>query len=205
MNEETMSEPQQSPNLLWHRIKLVALISVFLLPFIAGWLAFYVFEYDLGSKNYGTLVQPVRPMSLPPLTDIKGESLDAGFWRKWTFVVLDKQGCGEACQQNLYYLRQLRTALGRDSDRLQNVLILSAAPGDSLMEFLDDYPLLKVITADNPEVFNDFALPGIDPGAEPVLYLIDPLGNLMMSYPAQHDWSAVLSDMRRLLKVSQVG
>jgi predicted proteasome-type protease len=65
--------------------------------------------------------------------------------------------------------------------------------------------LLSVVNQNNHEFYNDFVLPGKVPGAEPMLYLIDPAGNLMMTYPAVNDPSSILSDMRRLLKISQIG
>jgi hypothetical protein len=192
-------------NLLLHRIKLLALISVFLLPFIAGWLAFYVFEYRPGSKNYGDLIQPARPLTFPVLKTHNGEALNASFWNKWTFVLLDKKGCGQQCRDNLYYLRQLRIALGRDSDRVQNLYISDHPLSGDFVNFLQEYPDLKVVENARPEIFSLFVLPEKEPGQEPRLYLVDPNGNFMMTYPAMNNPSSILSDMRRLLKISQIG
>ncbi len=195
----------EDKNLFKHRVKLLALIGIFLLPFIASWLAFYVFEYRPGSKNYGALVQPVKPLQMPELTDRDNNTLAPTFWNKWTFVLLDKQGCDQLCKDNLYYLRQMKTALGRDMDRVQNVLITSVPLSTELTRFLSDYPQVKVIISSDETVFRQFELPDLDPGAASVLYLVDPRQNLMMTYPAVNDPSSILSDMRRLMKVSQIG
>lgn len=195
----------EEKDLLKHRIKLLALIGVFILPFVASWLAFYVFDYRPGNKNYGSLVQPPIPLAIPELVDRENKTLGPDFWNKWTFVVLDKNGCSELCRNNLHYLRQMRTALGRDMDRVQNVLITSQPLSITLTDFLQEYPKLKVINSTNEEVYRLFSLPEIDPGGVPILYLVDPLQNLMMTYPAVNDPSSILSDMRRLLKVSQIG
>lgn len=199
MNEKA----QQS--LLMYRIKFVALIMVFLLPFIASWLAFYVFELRPGTRNYGELVVPVRPLQFGQLTNVDGEALSADFWNKWTFVVVDNQGCQEGCRNNLYYLRQLRIALGRDTERVQNVLLLRGAEDPSLRHYLVDFPDLNAVANTPQELLSQFDLKGLVTGAQPVIYLLDPLGNLMMSYPADNDPSSILSDMRRLMKVSQIG
>lgn len=199
-----MSEVENR-NLTLYRIKLLALISVFLLPFIAGWLAFYVFEYRPDSKNYGDLVQPVRPIQFPRLTTINNTILDQDFWQKWTFVILDKHGCEQLCRDNLYYLRQMKTALGRDSHRVQNVLVTTQSVTSEFSQFLKDFPKLRVIHQGADEMLDMFALPGIEAGGQPMLYLVDPAANLMMTYPASNDASSVLSDMRRLLKISQIG
>ena len=199
-----MSE-QEEKSLLIYRVKFIALIMVFLLPFIGGWLAFYVFDYRPGSKNYGQLVSPVRPMSFPVLASTNGRELKEDFWGKWTFVVLSDGDCGELCQSNLYYLRQMRVALGRDMDRVQNVLILNGAVSDELSQYLVEYPKLTVLSKVQQSLFNAFELPGLKPGVAPVLYLLDPDGNLMMTYSAVNEPSSILSDMRRLLKLSQIG
>ncbi len=199
-----MSE-QQEKTLLMHRVKFLALISIFILPFIAAWLALYVFDYRPGSKNYGELVQPVRPLDLPLMTARDNRQLDDGFWNKWTFVILDDGDCAKLCRDNLYYLRQMRVALGRDVNRVQNLLIMQQPAGSDLQTFLNDYPDLTVIERADRAIMEKFRLPNREPGAAAILYLVDPLGNLMMTYPAVNDPSSILSDMRRLLKVSQIG
>ena len=64
---------EQPENLLWHRIKFLTLIVVFLSPFIGGWLALYVFDVKPTSGNYGTLVEPVRKLDWPVLETREGE------------------------------------------------------------------------------------------------------------------------------------
>ncbi len=199
-----MSEPEEK-SLLIYRVKFVALILVFLLPFIGGWLAFYVFDYRPGSKNYGELVQPVRAMTFPQLTAQNGRLLKPEFWNKWSFVILAKTECEKLCRDNLYYLRQMRIALGRDMDRVQNVLVLGQAVNDDLSQFLVEYPKLTVVGKAENSLFDAFKVAGIKPGEAPVLYLIDPAGNLMMTYSAVNEPSSILSDMRRLLRISQIG
>jgi len=199
-----MSE-QEGQSLIIYRVKLIALISVFLLPFIGGWLAFYVFDYRPLSQNYGALVEPVRPMSLPVLTTQDGRELKEDFWKKWSFVVLMDEDCADLCRNNLFYLRQMRIALGRDMDRVQNVLMLKADVNDDLAKFLLEYPKMTVLSKVSQSLFDAFELPGIPPGKAPLMNLIDPHGNLMMTYSAVNDPASVLSDMRRLLKLSQIG
>lgn len=199
-----MSEPEKK-SLLVYRIKFIVLILVFLLPFIGGWLAFYVFDYRPDSKNYGELVQPVRAMSFPELTSQDGRVLTNSFWKKWSFVILSNSQCDELCKKNLYYLRQMRVALGRDMDRVQNILISARIPDDDFVQFLTEYPKLTVINQANRDLMDAFKLPGIEPGETSVLYLIDPAGNLMMTYSAVNEPASILSDLRRLLRISQIG
>jgi cytochrome oxidase Cu insertion factor (SCO1/SenC/PrrC family) len=196
---------QENRKISNQRIKFIALILVFLSPFIAGWLAFYVFEVRPDSHHYGTLVEPVRPLSFPQLTSLDERQINPEFWRKWTFVVIDNDGCQQQCQQNLYYLRQTRIALGRDAERVQNVLMLNQPADEELRQFLEEYPALTVMQSPGSEITELFDVPGFTTGDTPMLYLIDPAGNLMMTFPAVNEPKSILSDLRRLLKVSQIG
>lgn len=193
--------------LLLHRIKFLALIAVFLSPFVGGWMAFYVFDVRPPSGNYGTLVTPVKKLDLPELTTRDGEIIQGGFGRKWTLLLFARDGCDELCRSNLFYMRQLRTLLGRDTLRLQNVLISGQPLDETMNVYLGEFPNLKVIEANrDPALYRQFELQGLgDVGASPRLYLVDPAQNFMMYYPAENDQNRMLDDIKKLLKVSQIG
>ena len=197
----------ESKNRFWYRVKFIALVAVFLSPFIGGWMALYVFEVRPESGNYGTLVQPVRKLQWPILESVTGVRYDNGFGKKWTFLLLTRELCAEQCRSNLYYMRQIRTLLGRDTARLQNVLISTPAIDDDLKEYLVDYPSLVVIKAEAREsLFSQFQLNGIEQvGSTPRLYLVDPDHNYMMYYPAENDHYRILEDIKKLMKLSQIG
>lgn len=202
---------EENNGLFWHRVKLLSLIAVFLAPFIAGWLALYVFQIKPENINYGTLVEPVKKLDWPTLQSTGDEVYEAGFGRKWTFVLVAEQGCYEPCRSNLYFMRQIRTLLGRDMDRLQNVLILSPRLDDSLSVFLQEYPNLIVVDGYQDEsLYSQLALESNDSsslsvGLTPKLYLIDPDQNYMMHYPAEFEEHRVLDDIRKLMKLSKIG
>jgi len=199
---------QESPRKLFgHRIKFLALITVFLSPFIGGWMALYVFDIKPTSGNYGTLITPVKKLDWPRLETLDGETFDAGFGRKWTLLLFAGDDCAELCRSNLFYMRQLRTLLGRDTLRLQNVLI-SAQPLTAEMQiYLREFPNLKVVqNYRDPALYRQFDLSGMgEVGGTPKLYLVDPDQNLMMHYPAESDQNRVLEDIKKLLKLSQIG
>ena len=201
MNEE------ESRRLFWHRVKFLALIGVFMSPFIIGWLALYVFEVRPSSGNYGTLVTPVKQLDWPTLETHDGEVYEGGFGRKWTLLLFNTDGCAEPCRSNLFYMRQLRILLGRDTPRLQNVLVSARPLSAEMQSWLADYPDLKVVEQGrDSELFRQFRLPGLEQvGSTPMLYLVDPDQNLMMYYPAEHDQDRVLEDIKKLMKVSQIG
>lgn len=201
-----MSEDSEK-SLLWHRIKLLSLIVIFLSPFIGGWMALYVFDVKPTSGNYGTLVVPVKKLDWPVVETRDGEVFEGGFGRRWTLLMFVGEQCSELCRSNLFYMRQLRTLLGRDTLRLQNVLVTTRPLSAEMTEYLRAFPNLKVLESNrDPKLYRQFGLPGQDEvGTSPKLYLVDPDQNLMMHYPAEHDQNRVLEDIKKLMKLSQIG
>lgn len=198
---------QESKRLFWYRVKFLGLIAVFLSPFIAGWLALYVFEVRPTSGNYGTLIQPIKKLNWPTLETLDGEMLESGFGRKWTFLLFAGESCDELCRNNLFYMRQIRTLLGRDTMRLQNVLITGQPLGAETKIYLQNFPNLKVIANNrDPGLYDQFRLQGPgETGSSPIIYLVDPDQNLMMYFPAEFDQAQVLKDIKKLMKLSQIG
>lgn len=200
-----MSE-EDGNSLFWYRIKFLGLISVFVLPFVAGWMALYVFEWRPPSGNYGQLVQPVKKIDWPALETVDGEVLTEGVGKRWAFILFAKDGCAAQCRENLFYMRQLRTLLGKNQGRLQNVLLTEGSLDADLREYLGDYPDFHII--DGPQyssLAEQFAIEGVDVGTEPRMYLVDPDNNFMMFYPAQSDEKLILDDLRSLMRLSQIG
>jgi hypothetical protein len=104
-------------------------------------------------------------------------------------------------------MRQLRTLLGRDTLRLQNVLISSGPLSETTRIYLRDFPNLKVIENYSDEgLYGQFYLEGYgEVGSSPKMYLVDPDQNLMMHYPAEVNQDRVLEDVKKLMKLSQIG
>jgi hypothetical protein len=59
-----------------------------------------------------------------------------------------------------------------------------------------------VVRAADPALLARFAEPGAPPER---IYLVDPLGNLMMRFPRDPDPKLMMKDLSRLLKASQIG
>ncbi len=200
-----MSE-EDANNLFWHRVKFLGLISVFVLPFVAGWMALYVFEWRPPSGNYGQLVQPVKKINWPAMETVDGELITEGVGKRWAFILFADDGCAEQCRENVFYMRQLRTLLGKNQGRLQNLLVSRGGLGADMRQYLEDYPDFLVIEGPQySSLASQFALEGIEIGAEPRMYLVDPDNNFMMFYPAISDEKLMLDDLRSLMRLSQIG
>jgi cytochrome oxidase Cu insertion factor (SCO1/SenC/PrrC family) len=165
-----------------------------------------------GRVNAGDLIDPARPLpalTLPlaaPGAGTGAAQTNPQFLKgKWTFLYVQQGRCDDECRRHLYDTRQVRLALDREMDRVQRVFI-----GDSdccdLKELLAAHPDLIAVrssAADEP-------LLALLPQRSDALnshrvYLIDPLGNLMMFYAADAKPKGMLEDMKRLLRLSSIG
>jgi cytochrome oxidase Cu insertion factor (SCO1/SenC/PrrC family) len=192
------------------------LIGLALLFFAPLGLAFYMYYghgtwHPGGRVNAGDLVEPARPLpalSLP-LQD-SGTTAPNFLKGKWTLLYVGSGACADNCRARLYDTRQVRLALDRDMNRVQRVFIADADCCDA--GFLHaQHPDLITIRAGAADAPLLALLPGLDAAAAPNgssaprVYLIDPLGNLMMSYAADAKPKGMLEDLKRLLRLSSIG
>jgi len=194
------------------------LIALALLFFAPLGLAFYLYYGPVGWRpagrvNHGDLINPPRPVPPLALPLVIGSHVDTGsttdpdfLKHKWTLLYWGAGTCSARCRTDLYSTRQVRTALNRDMDRVQRVFIAEGACCD--MEFLrTEHPDLITVRATPAAAPLLDLLPGLGSraGAADRVYLIDPLGNLMMSYAPDANPKGMLEDLRRLLGLSHVG
>jgi hypothetical protein len=197
-------EPAPRPGRFRHaRLKLVAVLLVCASPVIASYLAYYVFP-PMGRTNYGALIEPQRPVPALRLGAADGAPAryDA-LLGQWVLLQVDSGACDRPCADKLYALRQQRTMTGKDRDRIDRVWLVTDGTAPSA-ELLRDYEGTVVMRADAAELA---ALLPVEPGrrVEDYLYVVDPMGNLMMRFPAAGEPSRIRKDISRLLKASRVG
>jgi hypothetical protein len=192
------------------------LIGLALLFFAPLGLSFYLYYSPSGWRpgnrvNHGDLIDPPRPLPNLILHDPRAGAASGkpglALTGKWTLLYVGAGNCSALCRSQLYETRQVRIALNRDMDRVQRVFVALQECCD--WQFLDaQHPDLVTVgaTADTAPLLD--LLPGfngIAPLAADRLYLIDPLGNLMMSYAPGAQPKGLLTDLKRLLGLSHVG
>ena len=170
------------------RVKLALIGAFFFLPVVAGTLAWWLDLVPGSAGNYGTLLTP-RPLA--PLAALKG---------KWVLVQFDRGACDAWCERKLYIMRQARRAQGREMQRVERLWLVTDTerPRAELLTAIEGTRIAPA----------DAALAGTFPAERSVadhIYLVDPLGNLMMRFPRDPDPSRLIKDLQRLLKVSQFG
>ena len=170
------------------RLKLALIAAVCAAPFVLGTLA-YRLGWGTGSPgNYGELIEP-RPLQGAPIAALRG---------KWVLVTFDAAACKASCERKLYFVRQVRKAQGQEMDRVERLWILTdgAQPRAAVLAATEGS---RVAHADARFIAQ---FPG-----EPLdhVYLVDPLGNLMLRFPPEPQPKKVIKDLERLLKYSRIG
>lgn len=194
---------------------LILIVLISLAPVVFALLAYYVPSLGLrpqGTDNYGTLVDPQRPMPdsmALPLTDLDGTPFDLESLRgQWLLISADDAACPESCVRKLFILRNSHASQGKEVERLSRIWfvmddgdvpeqILEAYRGTHMLRS-DPDQLARFLTPDAPADRQDTALKG-------PMWIVDPLGNLMMSFPDGADPLEVRDDIRKLLRASRIG
>jgi hypothetical protein len=183
---------------------LAALAGLFLLPLVLAFVAYYGSSWrPQAHVNHGQLLVPPRPLPPPALRRISAGENDTPLRRKWTLVYVADGACREECRQTLYVMRQTRLALNTDMTRVARVLLV-ADETSGVEGLAREYPGLTLLDARAPAgaaLLREF--PG--EGRAHTLFVVDPLGNLMMSYDARQDPHGLLEDLKKLLRLSHIG
>lgn len=194
------------------RWQLLALIGLFLLPPVGAWFAWnYLSSHGVSeTTNNGVLIQPARPVALGRLDfdPSGGADLLKG---RWVMVMFTGSECGRDCREWLYLSRQVRLSVNKDMPRVRRLLVVQGGDPAGLARALsEDHPDLLVAGVPPGGIDLLHAFDGPDFGRSGVeLFLVDPLGNLMMYHRLGKDRGVtgkrLLRDLQKLLKVSQVG
>ncbi|MFZ2541971.1 MAG: SCO family protein [Gallionella sp.] len=202
---ETTPTPRQSKSGL---IILVILVALFILPEIIAVGLQTIKWRPKSTTNRGELVLPVRPIKDVDLQTIDSKAVKfSDFQHKWTMIYFADAECDEVCIKNIYSMRQVLKALGKEHERVRRIFVpTGAVSADMLKTKLQDYPGMIVVSGPSQNI-HQLSQQFVQPGATSVdsgrIYLVDPLGNLMMSY--RDDPSGMLKDLIHLMKTSSVG
>lgn len=182
------------------RTRFLLLIGVFVVPVVAAYLAYFGWRPG-GHTNYGDLI-PVTPLQQTAGAAVDGSPLDLqALQGKWLMVHVGPAACDDACAQQLYLTRQTRIAQGKEQSRIERLWVLTDG-GTPDAALLQEHPGLHVWRPTSGTFVEQF--PALQDRADHV-YLVDPLGNLMLRFPVQPEPKRVMKDLKLLLKASQIG
>jgi cytochrome oxidase Cu insertion factor (SCO1/SenC/PrrC family) len=193
------------------RRQLVLLAALFFVPLaIAFWMYYGPTGWrPSGDASKGDLIDPARPLATLALATADGTQTAPDFLRgKWSMVYVGDGLCDDRCRAALYLTRQSRIALNKDMDRVQRVFLVTGRCCDRGF-IAQEHPDLIVARVDDDasaallEPFPTYGgVPLADAGR---IYIVDPLGNLLMSYAPTAPDKALLTDMKKLLRLSHIG
>jgi hypothetical protein len=194
------------------RRQLLLIAAIFFVPLaVAFWLYYGPADWrPAGGTNKGDLIDPAVPLPAAALTYADGTPVSADFLAgKWTMLYVGDGACDERCRKALYVSRQSRIALNKDIGRTQRIFLVTGNCCNQA--YLDaEHPdmtfVLPVDDTASRELLD--ALPiidGVPPATAGRLYVVDPLGNAVLSYSAAAPDKALLTDIRKLLRLSHIG
>ncbi|ULQ47145.1 hypothetical protein JN531_002400 [Flagellatimonas centrodinii] len=190
------------------RVQFLLLAALFAAPLIAAWVLYFVRPdwQPQGRTNYGALVQPVQalPESLA-WVDAEGTAQGYALVRgRWSLVMPVGDSCDEICATRVHDYRQMRLLLNEKRLRVQRLLLATApeALPELKAQLAADNPQMHLLAPSSPDDVAASHFSGQPAGS---VFVVDPLGNVMMVFPPDPDLKKVLRDIKRLLRLSQVG
>jgi hypothetical protein len=182
---------------------MLGVLAICAAPVIASYFTYYVIRPE-GRRNYGELIQPQRSVPDLTATALDGSSVSMNSLRgQWLLVSVAGGQCDAACQNHLYLQRQLRESLGKEKDRVDWIWLVDDAesPPQTLEPALQKATVLRV----NATALESWLAPDAGRRLSEHLYVVDPMGNWMMRFPAAMDTAGAARakrDLERLLRAS---
>lgn len=174
---------------------LLLLAALFFVPVATSFILYYGLDWrPPGGTNHGELYTPARPLpeGAAPLTG------------KWSLVYAGHGACDENCRRSLVFARQTRLSLNKDMMRMNRVFLATADCCDRGYLTSEHEGLEVVDAAADPALAAVVAaLPATE--REHSLFIVDPLGNLVMRYDTRMEPRGLLEDLKKLLKLSHIG
>ena len=169
------------------------LLAMFILPIAFGTLFFYANPnyFSESTVNYGELVRPVIATDEGDIEIDGGASLQG----IWTMVYVSSR-CDDVCEKAVADMKTIRTLMNADMRRIQRMIIIE----NNSTPTVNDETLIKA------KITSEKLTKSLKKYAENAIYLIDPIGNIMLYYEPQNiDIRLVIKDLKRLFKYSRIG
>jgi hypothetical protein len=186
------------------RRTLLILAALFFTPVIVAFALYYGEVWrPAGSASKGVLIQPARTLAVAGLRELDGRAApDSVLAGKWSLIYIGDGACDAACRQALVFGRQSRLALNNEMTRVQRLFLVTGNCCDDAY-LVAEHPGLVTLDASSPEA--QAMLAQFPPDRANTLFIVDPLGNLMMRHDSSQTTKGLLGDLKKLLKLSHIG
>lgn len=191
-----------------NRRTILLLFSMTIVPFCIAWYMSSNLNWVGNGTNQGQLITPVvttetsefigyDEFSTRNMGELKGH---------WVLInVLPNSTCNTLCLDSIHNTKQLRLMMSKDISRIRRVALILSDVNESVAKawWKDDIRLLRSKPSDSlVQKLKKIRKAGI---LEGMIFLMDPLGNLMMQYEPGFDPYKVKRDLGKLLRISQIG
>ena len=184
---------------------LALLAGLFLLPLLASFWMYYGTDWRPGSSvNHGELVMPARPLpQINPTVVLGTPARGTLFKQVWTLVYVGPGSCDDSCHHSLYVMRQARLALNNEMTRVERVFLVTSACCDRAFLSQEHSGIVAVDASGGGLTTLLSTFP--EGEREHSLFIVDPLGNLMMRFDTRQNPKGLLQDLQKLLRLSSIG
>ena len=200
MTESAINSAPPVPSRTRSRAAFLGVIAAFVGPLVLAYvLLMYMHWAPASHTNNGSLIEPAVAVGNLEAELTAGGLIPSTYWDgHWTLVFYADAACDLYCEAALFKARQIRLALGRDAPRVHRLHLAASAAAALPAGLASEHPGLERAQLSG----SAGAFAGLAPGA---LYLVDPMGNVILRYDDTTTSKGLMKDLKRLLKVSKVG
>jgi hypothetical protein len=185
------------------RFNMLLVLLACAAPVVASYITYYWVRPD-ARRNFGELIQPTRALPAVAVQRLDGTALQLPELKgQWLLVSVAGGACNATCQQHLYLQRQILVGLGKDRPRTEWVWLVNdkADIAPALRPALEEATVLRV----DAQAIAQWLQPAAGNALQDHLYVVDPMGEWMMRFPAHLNTEGALKakrDLERLLRAS---
>ena len=185
------------------RFNMLMVLLACAAPVVASYITYYWVRPE-ARRNFGELIQPTRAIPTIEAVRLDGNKMALNDLKgQWLLVSVAGAACDASCQQHLYLQRQILVGLGKERPRTEWVWLVNdkAEIPNTLLPALEEATVLRI----DPKALAQWLQPEANNKLEDHLYMVDPMGEWMMRFPAQLNTEGALKakrDMERLLRAS---
>jgi cytochrome oxidase Cu insertion factor (SCO1/SenC/PrrC family) len=183
-------------------------VIAFIAPVVLAYIIFFFVDVK-SFVNHGEILDPIVHISSFKLTDEDNKVIpQAELTYKWRLISFLGKDCDQVCESRLYDTRQIHTLLGKNQHRLSRMFIHLEPAGEALIKLIEethenvihvngDVNAIKEALGLN--IRNDASITNNE------VYIMDPMGNVMMRFTQEQPNKEFMFDLKKLLKASQIG
>lgn len=197
-SNNAIGSKKRNPYTVWF------VVIAFIAPVVLAYSIFFLVDVE-SFTNRGELLNPIVHIEEFKLKDDSNELiLKSKLTYKWRLISFLGKDCDEACQKRIYDTRQIHTSLGKNQHRLLRMFIHLEPPGDALKQLIEKtHPDVIHVNGNAQEITK--VIGGNATITNNEVYIMDPMGNVMMRFTQEQENKEFLYDLRKLLKASQIG